>query len=213
MEIKPGTMYKFFDSGAESDEGQFKTEYIVMDEDFIKLEKMRAAANPRMYYEVLDLAPGTYVKLIDTKTNSLLMSDTPMELRTNSEFINKAHGQILIGGLGLGIVLLAIQDKPEVRGITVVEKHQKLVDFILARIPYNEKVVVYTRDIFEFIPHDEDVKYDTIYFDIWNDLSASNYPETKTLHKRFRKYLNRKENPNVWMDSWRRETFKDLYFG
>lgn len=213
MEIKPGTMHKFFPSGAKSEKERFVTNYTVMDEKFVKFEQMRAAMHPGATYEVFDLEPGTYVKLIDTKHNTLLMSDTPMELRTNREFIEKAHGNVLVAGLGLGIVLLAIQDKPEVKRIVVVEKYQELVDFVLSQIPYNYKVLVYAgENIFHFTPEPV-AKYDTIYFDIWNELSADNYPETKTLHSRFRKYLNRKENPDAWMGSWRRETFKQLYFG
>lgn len=211
MKLKPGTMHRFFDDGAESAEGRFKTEYIVMDKAFVRREQMRASFNPGGAYELHDLEPGTYVKLVDTKTNSLLMSDTPMELRTNREFIEKAHGQVLIGGLGLGIVLLAIQDKPEVKRVVVVEKYHKLVDFILSQIPYNTKVFVYVDDIFSF-ELNTGTKFDTIYFDIWNAVCGDFYPETKTLHKRFRKYLNRKENPNAWMDSWRREDFKGLHF-
>lgn len=210
--IKAGTMVKYFPKEIKSAQENFGIGLTVMDEEFIKREKLRGLLNAYRegYAEVYDLEPGTYVKLV-SKGEGIIMSDTPMEIRTNREFIDRAHGNVLIAGLGMGLVLLSIQDKPEVKRIIVVEKYHELINFILPQIPYNKKLFVYTEDIFSFTLNTE-IKFDTIYFDIWNEISGDNYPETKVLHKRFRKYLNRKENPNVWMDSWRRWDFKRKYF-
>mgnify|MGYP000786328328 FL=1 len=42
------------------------------------------------------------------------MSDTPMEKETNRDFVHNAHGNVLIGGLGIGLIILAIQNKEDV---------------------------------------------------------------------------------------------------
>ena len=70
-----------------------------------------------------NIPSGDYVKL--THNGSLLMSNTLMEKETNKNFVIKAHGNVLIGGLGIGMIILAIQDKLTVKKITVIEKIQK----------------------------------------------------------------------------------------
>ena len=64
--------------------------------------------------------PGNYVRL--RHNGQIVMSNTGMELRTNMDFCLKANGDVLIGGLGIGLIILAIQDNPEVRSITILEK-------------------------------------------------------------------------------------------
>lgn len=74
------------------------------------------------------ITPGDYVSL--EHCGSVLMSNTPMEKRTNEDFVTNAHGKVLIGGLGIGLILLAIQDDPMVDKITVVEKNQEVIDLV-----------------------------------------------------------------------------------
>jgi len=150
--------------------------------------------------------PGTIVQLRD-KHGTLMMSDSEMERRTNRDLLWKANGDVLIAGLGLGMVLLPVQAKQEVNTITVVEIHQEIIDMIVPRLPLNGKVTAICGDIFEWYPP-PGVKYDTIYFDIWNDLCTDDYQDRKRLHRRFGRRLNR-SNPKCWISSWRYEELKD----
>lgn len=194
----------------ERESKRFAIKHKVATEEDVKFCKLRSAINghPAEYY---DFEPGTYVRLIDKEQafDRIIMSNTPMEIRTNWEIINKATGNVLIAGLGLGIVLLHIQDNPKVKSITVIEKYKELVDLIKPLLSLNNKVKIIRGDIFKWLPKGKS-KYDTIYFDIWNNVSGDNYEDTKVLHKRFRKYLNKKSNPESWMNSWRREDFRRL---
>ena len=73
---------------------------------------------------IMMLEAGTYTNLyVD---GSIMMSDTPMEQGTNLEFIRKAHGDVLIGGLGIGLILYNLREKVDkgiVTSITVMEKY------------------------------------------------------------------------------------------
>ena len=69
------------------------------------------------------IAPGNYVRLCHN--GQIVMSNTHMERWTNMNFCDYAHGDVLIGGLGIGLIILAIQDNPEVHSITVIEKIRK----------------------------------------------------------------------------------------
>lgn len=122
------------------------------------------------------LKPGTYVNLVKKGkfSNETMMSDTWYEKWTNYELLQNAKGEVLIAGLGIGMVVLALQEKQEVTSITVVEKEQEIVDLVKNSLPLNEKVTIVCSDIFEYIPTQ---KFDTIWFDIWDNVCGDNWQE------------------------------------
>lgn len=78
---------------------------------------------------LMKLEGGTYKKLVN-KNYGIVMSNTPMERKTHIEAINKAKGNVLVAGLGLGMYLQNIKDKEEVTSITVVEKSKVVIELI-----------------------------------------------------------------------------------
>ena len=180
----------------------FKVEHFEVSEESAKMCRLRDTINRKREYEGFEA--GTYVRLCDKNISSnmgVMMSNTPMEMRTNEYFVHKANGNVLIAGLGLGMVVLAIQDKPEVKSILVIEKYKEVIDLVVPQLPLNNKVKIINSDIFNWQPNGH--KFDTIYFDIWNDITGDNYPEMKKLHRKFCRKLNR-DNPHFWIDSWRK---------
>lgn len=147
------------------------------------------------------IAVGTYVKL--TYKGECVMSDTYMEKKTNLDFCIKAHGDVLIGGLGIGMIILAIQDKPEVKSITVIEKNQEVIDMVASQLNFNKKVNIICADVFEWKP-EKGVKYDVSYMDIWNWINEDVYEkEMKPLKKKYARFLkNKQENPNRYNKCW-----------
>lgn len=147
-----------------------------------------------------DMIPvGTYVVL--RQSGQVVMSNTPMEKRTNDEFVENAHGHVLIGGLGIGMVLLAIQDDPEVESITVVEKNREVLDIIQPQLKLNSKVRIVHADIFEYEP---DMKYNTIWIDIWNTIDSDVYQdEMVPLMNKYRKHLvSKSSDPRRYINCW-----------
>nr|DAL67563.1 MAG TPA: Thermospermine synthase ACAULIS protein biosynthesis, tetraamine, thermospermine, spermidine [Bacteriophage sp.] len=142
---------------------------------------------------------GIYVRLINR--GECVMSDTPMEKETNRDFVRNAHGNVLIGGLGIGLIILAIQDKEDVKQITVVEKNREVIELVGKQLPLNPKVNIVNDDVFEYKPL---IKYNTIYMDIWNYINEDVYnKQMKPLIKRYRKYLVPKaEDENRYIDCW-----------
>lgn len=154
-------------------------------------------------YDLFEIQVGTYVRLMIN--NELMMSDTPMEQRSNQEFIEAANGDVLVAGLGIGLILKTALLKREVKSITVIEKNQDVINITLPKIKH-EKLNVVCCDIHDYLKSPElkakdHPVYDTIYFDIWPDISTKNLPEIKKLEKAYLKYLN-KENPKVYIGSW-----------
>lgn len=147
------------------------------------------------------ISPGTYIRL--THNGTCVMSDTEMEKRTNLEFCCKANGDVLIGGLGMGMIILAIQDKPEVKSITVIEKNQEVIDLVAPQLNFNGKVEIICADVFDWRP-DQGVKYDVSYMDIWTGINEAIYKkEMQPLKRKYARFLRSKaDNPKRYNGCW-----------
>lgn len=145
--------------------------------------------------------PGNYVRLMHR--GEVVMSDTYMEKRTNSSFCANAYGDVLIGGLGIGMIIMAIQDDERVKSITVLEKHQEVIDMITAQLPFNDKVKIICADVFEWKP-EKGQKFDCIYMDIWNYVNSDVYQdEMKPLKRKYGRYLKSKDDsPKRFNECW-----------
>lgn len=165
-----------------------------------KLEKFTIERN-NLAAMIQGVTPGTYMKL--THNGECVMSDTSMEKRTNMDFYCNAYGDVLVGGLGIGMIILAIQDKPEVRSITVIEKHPEVIDMVASQLDFNDKVKIICADVFEWKP-EKGIKYDVSYMDIWNWVNEDIYEkEMKPLKRRYARFLRSKsENPNRYNKCW-----------
>lgn len=143
---------------------------------------------------------GDYMQLKVGST--LMMTDTQMEQDTNRDVVIQARGDVLIAGLGLGMILLPILAKPEVTSVTVIEKYEQVVTLVAPAImeqPGGEKLTCIHADIFEWKPK-RGARWDTIYFDIWPNICEDDLAEQDELHAFFKK--NRAVGG--WMGSWQR---------
>ena len=100
--------------------GSFEIRHVELTKEALDMLTLRDAINRRREYA--GQKPGAITQLFGD--GALWMSDTMGDRRTNSEFVWNADGDVLIAGLGIGLVLLAIQDKPNVRSVLVLEKYQ-----------------------------------------------------------------------------------------
>jgi hypothetical protein len=147
--------------------------------------------------------PGRYARLFIGR--DLMMSDTQMEQRSNRDLIRRATGKVMIAGLGIGMVLPPLLAKEDVESVLVIEKYQEVIDLVH---PHHQhpKLTVMQADILEFRPPKE-WRFDTIYFDIWPDITTDNLKDIALLHRRWATRRNR-ENPRAWMGSWMHERLK-----
>ena len=141
---------------------------------------------------------GKYARL---KINGhVIMSDTPMEWRTNRECIYYAHGDVLIGGLGIGMIIMAIQDNESVKSITVVEKNPDVIAAVKDQLPLNGKVRIIEGDVYTYVP---DRKYDCVYMDIWGDISEDTYTDMVKLKRKYGHFLKPlSESPKRFNKCW-----------
>lgn len=135
----------------------------------------------------------TFTKLM--RGGTLVMSDTPAEMRDHSGAVREAKGSCLLNGLGIGMVLKNVLLKPEVIDVTVVEISQELIDLISPF--YSDPRVTYVCcNAFDYKPP-KGKRYQMVWHDIWDSICADNLPEMEKLH---RKYARRTD----WQSSWAR---------
>ena len=141
---------------------------------------------------------GDYVRL--HVNGMLMMSDTRMEKITNTEFIKNAHGEVMIAGLGIGLILenlIPLYESGEVTRIVVYEKYQDVIDLVAHRYMDRLPLEVRCEDIMTYKPQKEE-KYDTLYFDIWPDVNEKNLDDIKVLHNRWKSHKKK----GAWIGSW-----------
>jgi hypothetical protein len=146
---------------------------------------------------------GKYARLY--VGGKLQMSDTRLEHSSNFNVVWKAHGRVLIAGLGLGMILHPILAKPEVTEVVVVEKSADVVSLIEPTVKH-PKLKVVVGDIFTWRP-EKGEKFNCIYFDIWPEICTSNLEEIASLHQAFKGYKVKEEE--AWMSSWMVGALKD----
>lgn len=179
-----------------SSRGKAEVIHLRVDERQSNATKIRAWATRRPTEFV---PPGVYAQL--RVGGTVMMSDTPMEMGTNVEVVYRATGNVLIAGLGLGMILLPILRKPAVQLVTVVEQSADVVALVADPIRRaagedGTKLVVRQADIFRWRTTQQ---YDVVYFDIWPSMCGTNVAEMDALRARFAPNLK----PGGWVGCWR----------
>lgn len=185
--------------------GVAEVDIIEMTKEAASFANLRAAINgtPRMAVK-----PGKYARLV--VKGELMMTDTPHEVRTCAQPMLHCYGDVLIAGLGLGMILIPVLRSPKVTRVTLVEKYQDVVDAVVPQLrkvltkDEQKKLHIVVEDIFDYKPP-SGTKYDCIWFDIWPTISTENLPEMGKLHRKFGKF----HKEEGWVRSWMREYLID----
>lgn len=180
----------------------------VTQEEADRVNLLNALGNP--HFDDEETVPGTYVRLYSHADNCTLMTDSNSERVTNLEVVEKARGNVLIAGLGLGMIICPIYMKLCVDKITIVEHSPHVIKLVMPHLlKWLDKnhikglgepcqIRVSRANIHKWKPPRGE-KYDTIYFDIWNTPSPDACLEMVSLGMRYQKYLA----DGGWMAAWR----------
>jgi len=149
------------------------------------------------------VSPGRYARL--SIEDELVMTDTNMERRTNRPLIEHARGHVLVSGLGLGMVVFGLlAKKPAIRSLVVLEVSPDVIALIQPYLPVDARLTIVQVDVFGWDGWQDHAEhgwqgqgwrgrsprrglsrkgpqFDTIYFDIWPSIQASNIPSAELL--------------------------------
>jgi len=116
----------------------------------------------------------------------VVMSDTPAEISDHIDFINEASGDVLVTGLGIGMVASALAKKNNVRSITVIEASEDVINLVAPHLE-SEKITVIHADAFKYEP---DKHFDFAWHDIWTPICSDNIPEMGILAYHYRNHVD-----------------------
>ncbi len=131
-------------------------------------------------------APGWYTGLWMGNGRHPMMSDTPAEMRDHAGFVRAARGDILVAGLGIGLVVENLISKANVRSITVIERDADVIalaapHYLARRMP----VSVVHENAFLFRTRQQ---FDFCWLDIWPDISDLNLLDMVKLRRYYRRF-------------------------
>lgn len=173
------------------------------DAEFTRIRAMFSSGGPGRGRAV---PAGIYTRLTRTKDyTGPMMTDTPAEIRDHLGFIRRASGQILIGGLGLGMVVQACLRGKKTNTVTVIEKDPDVIKLVAPHYKkrYRKRFEVIEADVFTYKPP-KGRCWDWAWWDIWPTISADNLPG---MHKLHRKYARR---VRVQQMSWCRDLCEEM---
>lgn len=158
--------------------GQYAVEEFAVTTEDAKFFNLRAAING----DRRTIIPGKYKSL--KRNGKIIMSNTPSEMNDFRYFVYRASGDILINGLGLGVVLSQLLKKTEVKNIIAIEISQDIVSLIAPAFSKDKRVSIINADALTWCPP-KGMKFDFVWHDIWDDICSDNLPEMKTLHRKY----------------------------
>ena len=124
----------------------------------------------------------------------------------------QAHGNVLIGGLGIGVLtknLIPKIENGEIKHISIWEKNINLINLwkmVKQDLPVHDKISVFNYDVFDYQKVRSQLKgvFDSVYIDIWSNLDENAYTQMKHFKRAFKTFLN-PNNPNTFIECWGRE--------
>jgi len=118
------------------------------------------------------------------------MTDLPIEQAQHDRELQEAHGDVLIGGLGLGYAATQLIRRPEVDSVTVVEISPEVIELVQPHI--DDEIIVICADLFEYLEGLTPVPpFDYCFFDIWQSDGEGTFFETVVpLRKLAQPWLN-----------------------
>ena len=117
-------------------------------------------------------APTTIHKLRyhpNDADHGVWMTTQPQEIEQHQRQLSKAHGHVLLGGLGLGLAVGILQSNEKVKSITVVEKAKDVIDLVAPHLPREKELNVIHADLFAHLLAQSIMGdgYDFAFYDIW----------------------------------------------
>jgi hypothetical protein len=149
------------------------------------VNKVRSSVDIINYYNKGNF-DNTYSSQVTLRRNvtEYVMDNGPFEMVSNKKFLDNCYGDILIIGLGLGMIVYPLLNDISVTSITIVEIDPEIIGYIGGIIKSNDinsKVNIVEGDVFEYYKGITRETFDYIYFDYWDRLNEQAYSEMVTV--------------------------------
>lgn len=168
-----------------------------------KAEILKPTPGIRHSQSVL-LEPGKYTWLYRVTDSTMysdppgevVMEDTPFELRTHLGFVLRAHGNVLVTGLGLGCVVRGLLANPAVESVTCIENSPDVLNLVAKYMP-TSRLAIIEADALEWTAKNIQI-FDCAWHDLWTDRDAGE-PHLDFWHTQLLRNLRKTvKNQGAW---------------
>lgn len=137
----------------------------------------------------------------------MVMHDYPQELAKHLDFMLRAHGRVLITGLGLGCVARGCLANPAVKEITVIERDNAVIDLVWPHMPQIINLV--EADAVQWCKETNE-QFDCAWHDLWTD-DEKGEPHLQVVHSELLgAMLEKAKLQGAWeFPRWSRRLFKE----
>lgn len=179
----------------EGKSGDWEIKKFTVDSDYAALFNLRNAINS---VHGRDIVVGDYTKLMHKDATQPMMSDTPAECRDHLLFVLSAEGNVLMNGLGLGLSIRAVLLKNKVDKVVVNEVDGDVIELVACHLKeeFGDKLKVNHVSAFDYRPNG--IRFNTVWHDIWPDITLDNYDEYKKLSYRYSHWLKKPYFHDAW---------------
>lgn len=118
--------------------------------------------------------------------DEVFMSDHHFEVSESSRFAHIAHGNVLVSGLGLGVVLRQLARNQKVRSVTVLEVNPEVIELVSPHVGGH----IIEADAFTWRPP-EGKRFDWAWHDIWPDITPKNSADMVKLYQHHHPWAER----------------------
>lgn len=167
-----------------------------------EIVKYKIPEKETLRYFDIDAKRMTTIKLLQSypavklkEGGTIWMTTDPLELDMMLHYGNLSRGDVLAGGLGLGIYQFFIGKNPSVRKIDTVEINTECIELVRAYVP---KTKIIEGDFWEYIETTEK-RYDTVFVDIWAGVIPA-YEEYKRAKEKVKKVLKPGGISIIWLE-------------
>lgn len=133
--------------------------------------------------------------------NEVWMLDVPSEAETIDPIANKAYGNVLTFGLGIGYYPFMCMLNPNVKSITVIEKSKSVIELfnqsLKSQFPNHIPLTIIEGDAFDYWNGETLNQYDSVFVDIWK----SNDDGLVLIEKLLESYLPEFNKVDFWIET------------
>jgi len=107
-----------------------------------------------------------YINVTELKIHGeTVMVDDPLHWMGMAELARNSGGNVLVGGLGLGLIVYSLRINPHVKKIDVVEINEDVIKLIAPLLPKSKRIRIFHDNIYEF--ENSQTEYNTVILDLW----------------------------------------------
>lgn len=115
-------------------------------------------------YYVKNSIPVTSLKI----GKETVMIDDPLQWYGMQDLARHCKGKVMLGGLGMGLILHALQDNRDVTEIHIIENNCDVIELMFDNLPKDPKWKIIPEDVYLYLDHyARGQKYDTVVLDTW----------------------------------------------